>query len=47
MNFESTEICMPANSHEILCNIYGDYMQLPPEEKRVNHRPIEIDFGDN
>ena len=21
-------------------------MQLPPEDKRVNHMPIEIDFGD-
>ena len=42
MKFESTEICMPANSHEILCNIYGDYMQLPPEEKRIGHHFYSI-----
>ncbi len=24
---------------------FGDYMQLPPEEKRENHRPLKIDFG--
>ena len=29
-----------------LSNVYGDYMQLPPVEKRVNHMPKRIDFGD-
>ena len=24
----------------------GDYMQLPPEDKRKNHFPCELDFGD-
>ena len=25
---------------------YGDYMQLPPEEKRLNHPPKYVNFGD-
>ena len=24
---------------------YGDYMQLPPPEKRYNHEAAVIDFG--
>ena len=47
VKFESTEIYIPANNHEIMTSIYGDYMQLPPKDKRVNHRPLVIDFGDN
>ena len=47
VKFETTEIYIPANNHEIMTSIYGDYMQLPPEDKRVNHRPLVIDFGDN
>lgn len=27
----------PAGYHTYLSNLYGDYMQLPPEEKRKNH----------
>ena len=47
VKFESTEIYIPANNHQILTNFYGDYMQLPAEDKRVNHRPLVIDFGDS
>jgi lipopolysaccharide cholinephosphotransferase len=25
---------------------FGNYMELPPEEKRHNHPPYELDFGD-
>ena len=33
------------NHHEpYLSNIYGDYMKLPPEDKRVNHMPLRIEF---
>ena len=28
-----------------LKNIYGDYMQVPPKEKRKTHKPLRIDFG--
>ena len=31
----------------MLRKIYGDnYMQLPPEEKRVTHNPLKIVFED-
>ena len=35
--FENIEACVPAEYDAILRNTYGDYMQLPPEEKRVTH----------
>ena len=44
--FENLMIAIPNNNHEFLTKVYGDYMQLPPEDKRVNHMPHEIDFGD-
>ena len=28
-----------------LKNIYGDYMEIPPIEKRKSHKPLKIDFG--
>lgn len=43
--FEDMMICIPKKNHEFLRKVYGDYMQLPPEEQRVNHMPLEIDFG--
>ena len=30
-----------------LKNIYGDYMEIPPKEKRKSHKPLKIDFGGN
>ena len=39
LKFEGEEFSCPKNYKEILKNIYGNYMQLPPKEKRVsNHR---------
>ena len=35
-SFEDMQICGPADAHAYLTGIYGDYMQLPPEEKRVS-----------
>ena len=46
MKFEYLEIDIPNQYHEYLSRTYGDYMQLPPEDKRVNHMPLVIDFGD-
>ena len=34
--FEDMEIYGPENAHAYLTGVYGDYMQLPPEEKRVS-----------
>ena len=33
--FNSAKVVLPTEYHKILTAIYGDYMQLPPEEKRV------------
>lgn len=35
--FETLEINIPENSHELQVALYGDYMKLPPENERVAH----------
>lgn len=42
--FEDMELYIPANNHEFLTHVYGDYMKLPPENERVNHMPKVIQF---
>ena len=42
--FENMEISIPNNNDEFLKKVYGDYMQLPPKENRVNHMPLVIQF---
>lgn len=45
VKFEDIQVNVPVNYDKILTELYGDYMQLPPEDKRYNH-PIDfIDFG--
>ncbi len=44
--FEGLQMCFPNNMHDNLTNMFGDYMQLPPEDKRKNHFPYELDFGE-
>lgn len=46
MPFRDFYVHIPKNTDQLLTRIFGDYMQLPPEDKRVNHRPYEIDFGE-
>lgn len=42
--FEDTVLMAPAGFHEILTMLYGDYMKLPPKEKRIpEHSSIEIE----
>lgn len=45
MQFEDLQLNFPNNMHEMLKAYYGDYMQLPPEEKRYNHCPYKLKFG--
>lgn len=43
--FEDIYVKFPHNPHNNLTAMYGDYMQLPPVEKRKNHYPFRLDFG--
>lgn len=44
--FEGKILQGPKNYHDYLTYMYGDYMKLPPVEKRERHAPCsEIDFG--
>ncbi len=40
--FEGIEVVLPEKYDEYLTRLYGDYMQLPPEEKRVTHHYTDI-----
>ena len=42
--FENTEINIPNNNDKFLKKVYGDYMKIPPENERVNHMPLIIQF---
>ncbi|MGI6070501.1 MAG: LicD family protein [Blautia sp.] len=46
MAFEGLEVYMPNQYDTYLKRLFGDYMTLPPREKRVNHCPYLLDFGD-
>lgn len=37
MKFEDMEVLVPNGWHDALTRQYNDYMQLPPEDKRVTH----------
>lgn len=37
LDFEGLKLKAPIGWHECLTSIYGDYMQLPPEEQRHSH----------
>lgn len=42
--FEDTRLMIPAGWHQVLEEVYGDYMKLPPEEQRVpTHSTQEIE----
>ena len=47
MDFEGYEMAVPCGWNSFLTNIYGDYMQLPPIEKRaVRHEVVESSLGE-
>ena len=37
--FEGREVFIPSGYKDNLINRYGDINRLPPEEKRVGHKP--------
>lgn len=43
--FEDITVKLPRAYDAMLRRGYGDYMQLPPVEKRTNHRPHLVDLG--
>ena len=43
--FEDTMLPVAEHYHEYLTRVFGDYMKLPPEEKRVGLHLINVDFG--
>ena len=46
--FEGELFTCPKDKEKILMILYGDYLKLPPEEKRYNrHSIVAIDFGDD
>ena len=45
--FEDTEFPGPKEYDAFLSSLYGNYMELPPEDKRENrHQIMELDFGE-
>lgn len=44
--FEGHKLRMPKGYHEIMTRLYGDYMQLPPEEQRVAPHTVKAYWKD-
>ena len=44
--FEDMQVPMIKNYDEVMTKLYGDYMSIPPIEKRWNAAPLVLDFGD-
>ena len=38
--FEGEQFPIPVNYHDVLKNLFGDYMQLPPEVQREPHHGV-------
>lgn len=44
IRFEDIDLPFPGGIENVLTAVYGDYMQLPPPEKRKNHFPYKLKF---
>ena len=47
MEFNGKKYQVIKDYDKYLKSVYGDYLKLPPKEKRINHMPLIIDFGDD
>jgi len=47
LSFEGKMFPVPKNYDAYLTNFYGNYMELPPVEKRKAHEPIFIKFSED
>ena len=45
VNFEDTTIDVPIKYDEYLKKDFGNYMELPPIEKRITHKPAILDLN--
>jgi lipopolysaccharide cholinephosphotransferase len=43
--FEGKEYFIFKNYDSFLNSVYGDYMEIPPKDKRINHSVMNIDFN--
>ncbi len=43
--FGEESIKIPSCAEQHLASRYGNYMSMPPEEKRIGHKPYKLDFG--
>ena len=46
LDFENVTLNFPNNMEELLTSQYGNYMELPPEDKRKTHYPCRLEFGE-
>ncbi len=46
MEFSGHSFAFPAKTHQYLEQMYGDYMTIPPAEKREHHSVLAFDLGD-
>ena len=44
--FEGIKLKIPACWEEHLRMRYGNFMEFPPPEERIGHKPYMLDFGD-
>ena len=45
VNYEGRSVYVPRSYDPYLHRIYGDYMKLPPENKRLRSQYLEYDLG--
>lgn len=45
VQFADTKFPVPEKYHEYLTQMFGDYMQLPPEDQRRGQHMLSVDFG--
>lgn len=46
LQFGDMTVPVPHDTKAFLTTLYGDYMQVPPEEERFAKPPLVLDFGD-
>jgi lipopolysaccharide cholinephosphotransferase len=42
--FEGRKVMLPANPDKYLSQLYKNYMQIPPEDKRESHFVVKLEL---